>query len=183
MTGEMLTVAAEAAPVASAVTTNVFVTAVVVVSRVCGLTGYRLAMPMTSPFLNVSPVVQVKAKVEAPFTEVVATVTAPAHVPAVCVFSDMDSYQSNPCNRPIDPSRYCREMSEDGLNRDWTDGTIVVLTDGVISKPRSWPVTQPPSSINRCRACATVVTVEGSVPKTPTMLLACWKANSANRLS
>src|SRR3990167_3809273 len=140
-------------------------------------------MPRTSPFLNVSPVVQVRANVDAPFTEVVATVTAPAQVPAVCVFSDMDSYQSKPCNRPIDPSRYCREMSEDGLKRDWTDGTIVVLTEGGMRRPRSWPVTQPPSSMSRCRACATVVTLDGSVPRTPTMLLACWEANCANRLS
>src|SRR5437868_756795 len=112
----MESVAADAAPVASAVIVNTLVPAldVEVVFRVIRLTWFTFASEILSPFLNVSPVVHVTLSDEpdwfAPFT-----VTAPAHVPAVCVASDIEAYQSKLSDFSTNPVRNCFVMSLTGL--------------------------------------------------------------------
>ena len=49
----------------------------------------------------------------------------------------MDSYQSKPLSFPIEPSRYCFEISELGLNSDCNCGTRLVLNSGGIIIPFS----------------------------------------------
>src|SRR4051812_38333704 len=94
----MFSVIALAAAVASAVIVNVLVPAVdvVVVRRVIRLTWFTLANEILSPFFTVSPVVAAQT-IELPdwFAPLTVTpVATVAHTPVVCVYSELEAYQS-----------------------------------------------------------------------------------------
>ena len=76
--------------VRSCVMVNTLFAALPGMRRVIGLTRFTLAMENLSPTFTVSPAVKFTVS-DVPLWFAPLTVTVPAHVPAVCDWSDCDS--------------------------------------------------------------------------------------------